>query len=378
MNERIRRLKPYPMVELARRKAQVEARGLRVLDFGTGDPVEPTDPAIRRALADAVPEVSQYPAVEGSAALREAFAAWFGRRFGVRLDPLTEVLPTQGSKEAIFHLPLVEVDPDRERRGVVYPEPGYPVMEIGALYAGAQTHAVPLTAERRYRMDPADVPAEVLSRAAIVWLNYPHNPTGEDLPDALWEAWVAARREHGFLLCSDECYTEIYAGRPPRSLLEFGREGCLAFHSLSKRSGMTAYRTGMVAGDARAVAAFRAARAGMGLAPPVWTQAASAVAWADEAHVEARRAAFAEKRRVLAAGLEALGLEVYPSTSTFYLWIGVPAGATDASYAARLLEAGILVSPGSFFGAGQEAWVRAALVPSVAECATAVQRWARA
>ncbi len=378
MNERIRRLQPYPMVELARRKAQVAARGIRVLDFGTGDPLEPTDARIRRALAEAVPEVSQYPSVEGSRDLRQAFAAWHARRFGVQLDPEREVLPTQGSKEAMFHLALVLVDPSQSRKLVVYPEPGYPVMEIGALYADAETWPVRLGAEQRYRMDPAEVPADVLARTAIVWLNYPHNPSGEDLPDALWSAWVAAQREHGFLLCSDECYTELYSGSPPRSVLEFGREGCLAFHSLSKRSGMTAYRSGMLAGDANRIASYKSARAGMGLAPPVWTQAASTVAWSDETHVQERRRIFNEKRRVMSAGLRALGLTLYPSTSTFYLWIQVPEGERDASYAARLLEAGILVSPGSFFGAGQEQWIRAALVPSVQDCAEAVRRWADA
>ena len=144
MNERIRRLKPYPMVELARRKAAVIERGIEVLDFGTGDPIEPTDPRIREALVDAVPAVSQYPSIAGLPELRQSFADWYRRRFDIALDPETEVLPTRGSKEAMFHLPLVEVDPSDERRGIVYPDPGYPVMHIGALYAGADVHPVVL------------------------------------------------------------------------------------------------------------------------------------------------------------------------------------------------------------------------------------------
>lgn len=365
------------MVELARRKAAVAARGVRVLDFGTGDPVEPTDDRIRRALAEAVPVVSQYPTVEGDRSLRAAFARWCEGRFGVRLDPDSEVLPSQGSKEAIFHLPLVLLDPSTPRRVVVFPEPGYPVMEIGALYSEAETHAVRLDAANGYVMTPDAVPASVLDRTAIVWLNYPHNPTGQDLPDDVWRAWEEARRRHGFVLCSDECYTELWFGERPRSALEFSREGCLAFHSLSKRSGMTAYRSGIVAGDARLVARYRAARAGMGLAMPEWTQRASTVAWGDEEHVVTRRAAFGRKREVMIEGLSRLGLGIFPSTSTFYLWIGVPEGEDDASYAARLLEAGILVSPGSFFGAGQERFVRVALVPSAAQCEEAVARWSR-
>ncbi|MDA1195639.1 MAG: succinyldiaminopimelate transaminase [Planctomycetota bacterium] len=375
MNERLRQLRTYPMVELARRKAEVAARGVRVLDFGTGDPVEPTPEFIRAALSAAVPEVSQYPSVAGGAPLREAIAAWYERRFAVTLDPVREIMPSRGSKEAMFHLPLVLVDPSEERRGVVYPEPGYPVMEIGSLYAHADTHVVRLTAENAYQMDPAAVPEEVLARARIVWINYPHNPTGQDLPEALWRAWVDARDRHGFVLCSDECYTELWHGERPRSLLEFGREGCLIFHSLSKRSAMTAYRSGFVAGDADVLARYRAARSGMGLAQTEWVQAASAAAWSDEAHVAERRRIFGEKRALMTAGLAALGLEVYPTTSTFYLWVSAPAGTNGDDYALALLEHGIVVSPGSMFGAGNEQFFRLALVPSVAGCREALERW---
>ena len=374
MNDRIRQLRPYPMVELARRKAELEARGVVVLDFGTGDPVEPTAPFIREALARAVPAISQYPSVEGTPRLRRAIADWFLRRFGVALDPDREVLPTSGSKEAMFHLPLTLVDPASERDTVVYPVPGYPVMEIGSLYADARTHAVPMTAANAYRMDPAAVPPEVLSRSAIVWLNYPHNPTGQDLPPALWEAWAAARREHGFVLCSDECYTELYDGPRPRSLLQYDRPGCLVFHSLSKRSGMTAYRSGFVAGDADLVGRYRAARAGMGVAPAVWVQAASEAAWGDEAHVAERRAVFGAKRRLMTEGLTRLGWTVYPTTSTFYLWVQVPEGEDDAGFARRLLDRGLVVSPGSFFGPGNERFVRFALVPDLDGCAEALRR----
>jgi len=377
MNEGLRQLKPYPMVELARRKAALTARGVDVLDFGTGDPIEPTAASIREALKEAVPEVSQYPSVAGSPELRAAFAAWYERRFGVSLDPQTDVLPTRGSKEAMFHLPLVLVDPSQARRAVVYPNPGYPVMQIGSLYAQAETHPVVLSAEDSYLMDPRMVPESVLARTRMVWINYPHNPTGQDLPEALWQAWVAARERFGFILCSDECYTEIYFGQKPRSLLEFGREGCLVFHSLSKRSGMTAYRSGMVAGDPALIARYRAARAAMGQAPTRWVQAASTVAWSDEEHVAARVAIFAEKRHILGEGLAALGLEVYPTTSTFYLWVRVPAGETDNSYADRLLQAGIVVSPGSMFGAANAGFFRVALVPSPAGCREALARWAR-
>ena len=376
MNEDLRNLKPYPMVELARRKAALIARGVDVLDFGTGDPVEPTSPHIREALAASVPEISQYPSILGLPELRGAFATWFAQRFDVELDPASEVLPTRGSKEAMFHLPLALVDPSEHKRKVVYPDPGYPVMSIGSMYAAADLHPIELSAANDYIMDPAAISAEVLDAARIVWLNYPHNPTGQDLPDGLWQAWVDAQAKHGFVLCSDECYTEIYTQARPRSVLQYGRAGCLAFHSLSKRSGMTAYRSGMVAGDAEILARYRACRAAMGQAQTEWVQKASIAAWRDEQHVNERRAIFAEKRRILCEGFSALGLQVYPTTSTFYLWVSVPVGETDESYAARLLEASIVVSPGSMFGAANAGFFRVALVPTPAGCREALERWA--
>lgn len=375
MNERIRQLAPYPMVELARRKAALQARGVDVFDFGTGDPREPTDLAIRNALIEAVPEISQYPTVLGEPEFRVAFTRWYERRFGVVLDAETEVLPARGSKEAMFHLALVLVDPSEEKSLVVHPEPGYPVMEIGAFYGGGETWPYALHAGNRYLMDPREVPHEILARARIVWINYPHNPTGQDLPEELWRAWVEARNEHGFILCSDECYTEIYFGDRPRSLLEFGREGCLVFHSLSKRSGMTGYRSGMVAGDAEVLALYRKCRAAFGQAMPIWEQRASTVAWSDESHVEERRRVFAEKRRVMCEGLAARGIEVLDATSTFYLWCRVPEGGESVAYCSTLLERGIVASPGSFFGDGNEAWFRLALVPSVEECRKALEAW---
>jgi len=359
-----------------RRKQELRQQGVDVLDFGVGDPVEPTAEVIREAFTNSLPEVSQYPTARGEPELREAYTDWCKRRFAVDVDPETEVLPCRGSKEAMFHLPLCLIDPSEERRAVIYPVPGYPVMEIGSLYAHADTIEYPLTAANDYLMDPASIPRSDLDRTAIVWLSYPNNPTGQDLPDELFEAWLAARDRHGFVLCSDECYTEIYFGeRRPRSLLEFGNKGCLVFHSLSKRSGMTGYRSAMVSGDADIVARYMRSRSGMGQAMPIPCQRASAAAWSDEAHVEQRRKVFGDKREVMRAGLAKLGLELFPSTSTFYLWVRVPAGDSDQSYAAKLLERGIVVSPGSFFGSGNEDWFRIALVPSVLDCEKALERW---
>lgn len=365
------------MVRLARLKADVEARGVEVFDFGTGDPREPTAPAIRAAFLAALPEISQYPKVTGLPGMRRAAAGYLRQRFGVDVDADLELLPTAGSKEAIFHLPLVLVEHPGARDTIVYGEPAYPVFEIGALFAEARTHVVALDAANRYSMDPDAVPAGVLDRTAIVYLNYPHNPTGQLLPAALFQKWVAARARHGFVLVSDECYVDLYYEDAPRSLLEFGREGCLVMHSLSKRSGMTGYRSGFVAGDQALVAEYRRFRAGMGLAPTDPVQAAAEVAWRDEAHVEQRRQLFGRKRRVFLELFAERGLEVYPGPSTLFVWVRVPAGKTDVGYVEELLAHGILASPGSFFGGGQEGFFRLALVPSLEDCRRAAARWPR-
>ncbi len=377
MNDRLRALPTYPMVRLEQRKDELRARGVEIFDFGTGDPIEPTPPVIRAAMRDGVPEISQYPPVAGTAGMRRAAAEYLRQRFDVTLDPDRELLPTQGSKEAIFHLPMVVLDPSTPVDTVVYGVPAYPVFEIGALFAQARTHEVVLHRGNDYLLTPDEVGGDVLDRTALVFLNYPHNPTGQLMPPSLFAEWVDARARHDFLLVSDECYVDLYYGEAPRSVLEFGRAGCLAVHSLSKRSGMTGYRSGFVAGDHETIAHYRRFRAGMGEAPTLPVQAAAEAAWSDSAHVEERRACFAAKRAVLLALFTEIGLEVYPGTAGLFLWVEVPQGATDVDYADRLLERGIVVSPGSFFGPRQERYVRLALVPSVADCRAAAARWPR-
>jgi acetylornithine aminotransferase len=270
---------------------------------------------------------------------------------------------------------MVLVDAESGRDLVVYGEPGYAAFEIGACFAGAAVHPVPLVAEGRYLFSPRDLGDEVLSRTAMVFLNYPHNPTGQDMPPEVFRAWVRARDEHGFVIVSDECYCDLYFGTPPHSLLEFGRRGCIAVHSLSKRSGMTGYQSGFLAGDPELVAILRRYRAGMGVASAVWNQAAATAAWLDEAHVEERRQVFGEKRRILGELLASRGLRVYPGNASLFLWVEVPEGQTDIGFAERLADVGILVAPGSYFGIGQDRFVRFALVPSAEDCRAAAEIW---
>src|SRR5215203_5604374 len=371
LNPVLAQLPAYPLARLDERRRELEERGTRLFDFGTGDPREPTDEKIRQALIEGVPEVSQYPSAAGTKGLREAFTSFMRRRHGVRLDSDTEVLPAAGSKEAIFHAPLAFLHSSHERRGVAYGTPGYPVYERGTLFAGGEPTPVKLRAEDDFLLQVEAVDPE---KVRAVWINNPHNPTGATASYDYLEKAAAFCREHDILLFSDECYNDLYSGEPPPSILEVTRERTLAFCSLSKRSGMTGYRTAMMAGDAELIAALKKLRPSIGVATQSFVQDAAIAAWNDDEHVEERRRIFGEKRELFKDFFERVGLEYLPTDASIYLWVSVP-GGDDEAYALRLLEDGIIVAPGRSFGPGGEGYVRVALVPSVEECRRAIERW---
>jgi len=355
----------------AQRDAAV-LRGGPVYDFGIGDPREPTPPFIREAFKAAVPEVSQYPSVSGIPALRKAIAGYLRRRFALSLDPDREILPCQGAKEALFHLPLAALDPARPL--CWYPDPAYPVYERAILFAGATPRRLPLRAERGFLPDLDAVPAADWRRTSIVYDNYPHNPTGAGAPREHHEKLAALAKEHGFLLVCDEPYVDLYVHEPPHSALQVARENVLIVHSLSKRSGMTGYRSGFMAGEPDLIAQLREARANFGVAPQTMVQQAAVAAWSDEAHVEERRRVFADKRALILAHLRKLGLAV-GGEGAFYLWVHVPAGETSDSYAARLGSRGILAVPGPNFGPSGAGFIRLAMVPTIEDCKKAISVW---
>jgi succinyldiaminopimelate transaminase len=376
-NPALEHLGGYPLARLQDLANELRADGADLVDFAIGDPDEPTPEPIRRALIDAVGPVSRYPTAAGQAALREAVAAWVERRHGVTVDPDAQVLPSAGSKEAIFHLPLAVLDPHGQRRHVLWGEPGYPVYGRGALFAGGESDPEVLTPERAWRLDLDELPADRLARACIAWVNYPHNPTGASADVAWYRRQVAVARQHDLLLASDECYQEIWFDTPPPSVLEAcdgDLTGVLAFVSLSKRSGMTGYRSGAIVGDAELISRLRLLRPNIGTASPDFVQAAAVAAWRDQQHVDERRGIFAAKRRVLLDFLQDAGIEVSGSEATFYLWFRAP-GGDDAAYAEALLQHRIVASPGRAFGPGGEGWLRLALVPTVEGCHAAVTRW---
>lgn len=369
----------YPIATVHERARALQDAGQTVIDFSIGDPREPTPPFISGALKAAVPEVSQYPLTAGLPELREAVAAYVERRFGMAVDPDTQVIPTSGSKEAIFNTPLAFVDRDAGD-AVIYPTPGYPVYERGALFAGAATRPVVLSGD--FVMLAGVITESAWSGARLVWTCTPHNPTGavttaEELADLLTRC-----REAGALLLSDECYSDIYESDafvdPPASVLQVagnGSSGVLSFLSCSKRSGMTGYRSGAIVGDPEAIAALRRLRTTTGTASPDFVQSAAVAAWSDDAHAAERRDIFARKRKILRGAFDEIGVRTVASRAGLYMWVEI---GDDLAATERLLEGGVVVSPGRYFGQGGEGYLRLALVPSIEECEAAVevvQKW---
>ena len=366
----------YPFVRLDEAKRRVAERGVTLVDFGMGDPREKTDARIERALVEALPATEGYPRAQGLPELREAIAAWCGRRFGVALDPETEIVPTYGSKEAIFSFAQVLLDPAGGKDVVVTTEPAYPVPERGAEFAGAEVVRLPLLEENGFLPDLDAVDETVWRRAALVWANYPNNPTAATAPLGFYERLAELAAEHDFVLASDEAYSELWFDEPPPSALQVRGAGSrvAVFNSLSKRSSMTGYRSAFVAGDAEIVAALKAFRPNVGTAPQEFVQRASVVAWGDEEHVERNRALYGRKRALLLGLFERAGLRVAGSAATMYLWVATPDGEASEPFAERLLEAGVVVTPGAYLGPSGEGYVRLALVPTEDECAVAVER----
>jgi aspartate/methionine/tyrosine aminotransferase len=353
-------LPAYPFARLRETRARLEAAGVEVIDLGMGEPRERTPDFIRAALGAAVEPVAPYPVTGGLPELREAVARWVARRFGVALDPEREVIPTLGTKEAIFAMASV-AGGDL----VAVPTPGYPVPERGALFAGRQVLPLPLRAERGFLPDLDAVPARTWARVGLLWLNYPNNPTAAVATPELFERAAALAREHDFLVCSDEAYSELYFGDvPPASILQVAdRTNVLALNTLSKRSAMPGYRSGFAAGDPAAIAALRRFRPNTGTVPQDFVQRVSVLAWDDEEHVEAMRAIYRAKRDVLLGACAAAGLRHVGGDATMFLWLADP-----EDRAAELLERGVILAPGEFFGEAGRGYARLALVPPLEAC----------
>ncbi len=382
VSQRIATAAPYPFVELEKLKAELKTKGIAVIDFGVGDPVDPTPEFIREAAKTAVDAQasSGYPSYTGSAEFHAGIAKWFEQRFGVKLDPETEITSSIGSKEAISHFPLAYVDAGDV---VLIPTPGYPPYTRGTQFAGGQPYFLPLLPENNFLIDFAKIPTEIATKAKILWLNYPNSPTGAVATAEFYQQAVKFCADNDIILASDLAYSEIYYDEPPQSVLEFARAGVIEFHSLSKRSRMTGYRVGFAVGDPKVIEALKKVKTNIDSGTPNFIQDAAIAALGDEKHVEQSRKEYQEKRDLLVEAFTSLGMEKSEPVATFYIWQRVPEGLTSEEFAKKLLapELGIVATPGGWISDtttdGQnpgEGYVRFALVPTVEQVKEAAER----
>ncbi len=389
MNPNLAKLQPYPFerLRLLFKDITPDPRHTAI-NLGIGEPKHPTPDFIRQALIRNLSGLASYPATAGTPALREAIAAWAKRRYRLTgLDPLTQVLPVNGSREALFALAQVVVDPGRGDAVVVCPNPFYQIYEGAALLAGASPYYVNALPEQGFTVDYASVPADVLARTQLVYACSPGNPTGKVMDLAQWRLLFDLSDRHGFVIASDECYSEIYPdeARPPLGALtaaqELGRKDysrLIVFSSLSKRSNVPGMRTGFVAGDAALIRAFLLYRTYHGSAMGLPVQAASVAAWGDETHVAENRRLYAQKFSAVLPLLQTPLVTDVPEGG-FYFWSQTP--VDDEHFASALYrDYNVTVLPGSYLARiahGRNPgsnYVRMALVAPLAECLEAAQR----
>jgi LL-diaminopimelate aminotransferase len=360
--KRIAKLPSYLFADIDRQIADAQARGADIISFGVGDPDLPSPPHVVEALVGAVrdPATHRYPSYTGMPEFRAAIAAWYGRRFGVDLDPDTEVQPLVGSKEGIFHLPVAFVDPGDV---ALVPDPGYPVYETGTLMAGGEPATLPLSPDNDFLPDLAAVPDDVVARARVLWLNYPSNPTAACAGLSFFQEAVDFCRANDLLLAHDAAYTEItFDGYVAPSVLQAqGAMDCaVEFHSLSKTYNMTGWRIGWVAGAPEAIEALKRVKTNIdsGIFDAVQRAGIAALTGPDE-HLAKTVDRYRHRRDLLCDGLKSMGIIVDPPKGSVYVWAPVPAGYGSKSFAARLLEqAAVVVTPGTGYGPSGEGFVR--------------------
>ncbi len=362
---RIRELPPYLFAAIDRKKAEVQARGVDIIDLGVGDPDLPTPAHIVSSMQAAVArkEHHQYPSYVGMPAFREAAAAWLQKRFDLVFDPANEIISLIGSKEGIAHFPLAFVDPGDY---VLVPDPGYPVYAVAATFAGGIPHRMPLRAENGFLPDLEAIPDSVRERAKMMFINYPNNPTGAVADEDFFRRVIAFARRYGIIVCHDAAYTELaYDSYRPLSFLQVpgAREVGIEFHSLSKTYNMTGWRIGFAVGQPQIIAGLGKVKTNIDSGAFQAVQEAAITALTSDQHCVAEMVEIYRRRRDLMVDfLHQAGFAVTAPKATFYLWISNPAGMDSAAVAAMLLEqAGVVVTPGSGFGAAGEGYFRISL-----------------
>jgi LL-diaminopimelate aminotransferase len=376
-SERLRKLPPYLFAEIDKKKKAAIAAGRDVINLGVGDPDRPTPESIVRSLQHHAenPAFHQYALDQGAPELRRSIAAFCKMRYGLDLDPETEILPLIGSKEGIAHLPLAVLNPGDIS---LVPDPCYPVYRSSSMFAGADVYSMTLEPELGFRPDLDAIPVDVYSLARLMFLNYPNNPTGGTADRPYFEKVVDLARSHNFVIAQDAAYNEMYYEEAPPSILEIpeAKELSIEFHSLSKTFNMTGWRVGFAIGGAPLIAALGQVKANVDSGIFTAVQFAGKTALDDYQKLAPPiRALYRERRDAFVSALREIGWEVPTPPATFYVWIPCPKGYTSAALCTRLLEeADVVTTPGIGFGRTADGYIRAALTVETPRLLEAVKR----
>jgi len=370
VSRRVDHLPPYLFVEINKKIAEKRAKGEDVVSFAIGDPDIPTPSHVIDRLCQAAqdPVNHRYPESEGLPELREAMAQWYKQRFDVSLDAASEVLPLIGSKEGIAHIALCFID---YQDAALVPDPGYPVYSISTMLAGGRPYYMPLTERNGFLPDFKRVPAHILERARLLWINYPNNPTGAVADLDFFNRVAEFARQHNLAVCHDGPYSEVaFDDYRPVSFMqaEGAREVGVEFHSLSKSYNMTGWRIGMVVGNAKIVDALKRVKSNLDSGIPQAIQyAAIAALSGPQDCIEEHNAVYQRRRDLIVDMLNSIGVEARPPKASLYIWAKVPEGYSSVEFATDLLEkVGVVVTPGVGYGKKGEGYVRLSLtIPDV-------------
>ncbi|WP_427161010.1 pyridoxal phosphate-dependent aminotransferase [Aliinostoc sp. HNIBRCY26] len=377
--KRLEKIPPYLFAEINRKREELVAQGVDIINMAVGDPDKPTPAHILQAMHTAIDQASNhnYPPYDGMPAFREAAVEWMKRRFGVAgLNPNTEVISSIGSKEAIHNTFLAFVETGDY---VLIPDPGYPVYRTATIFAGGEPFTMPLKAENKFLPDLSLIPETVAQKAKLLWINYPNNPTGALATLDFFTELVAFCRQYEILLCHDHAYSEMaYDGYKPPSVLQVpgAKDVAIEFHSLSKSYNMTGWRIGFVVGNANGIKALSQVKTNVdsGVFKAI-QQAAIAAYNTDEAELTSLMLVYQNRRDIVIQGLQSLGWPIEPPKATLYVWVQVPSGYSSVEFANLLLDkCGILVPPGNGYGASGEGYIRIALTIPDERLQTAIER----
>jgi len=379
--KRIDQIPPYLFAEIDKKKEEMRKKGIDLIDLGIGDPDLPTPKPIIERLKKAAenPKNHRYPSYEGMIEFRTAVAQWYEKRFGIKLNPETEVLSLIGSKEGIAHIPLAFVNP---RDVVLVPSPGYPVYRVSTLFAGGIPYFLPLRKKNGFLPNLSEIPEAVAKKAKILFINYPNNPTSAIAEKPFFEKVVAFARRYQIIVCHDAAYSEIaFDGYQPLSFLEVegAKEVGVEFHSLSKTFNMTGWRIGFAVGRSEILSGLGRVKTNIdsGLFQGIQEAGTEALNHLDTPLPEIINT-YERRRDVMVKGLQEIGLEVDRPKATFYLWIQVPRGYTSAQFATLLIEqGGIVATPGNGFGEEGEGYIRMALTVNEKRLKEAIERLKR-